>query len=247
MYTSRLKPELDLKKSLTPSEYTNLFGDPFWTLPGNAKAKSIYWQMDDKQKAEMLKANYIKMIEKARQRNWNHAADNLQWWLDGSGFTKIIDFKWLRSQREVLACENVNIERFENDKDLRVFVKKLNDGQTDNYIAHFDHSFDGGIFGELYYMCGTSTITSKCNFKITRKKNDYILSGIIVHNWWDIYDWHKSAHAFIYGFGIVGDSDALLVEKYCGAKPFKMRSTWKQNFNATFQRESSGELNLKLK
>lgn len=247
MYTSRLKPILDLKKSLTPSEYTNLFGDPFWTLPGNSKAKSIYWQMDDKQKAEMLKANYIKMIEKARQRNWDHAADNLQWWLDGSGFTKIIDFKWLRSQREVLAAENINIERFEVDDKLERKVGILNDGETINHTREFQRQFTGGIFGELFYMCGTSTITSVCNYKITRKKDNFLLSGSIVHSWWDRYDWHKGAHAFIYGFGYVGDSDALLVEKHCGAKPFKMRSTWKQNFNATFQIQSSGVLNLKLK
>lgn len=247
MYTSRLKPELDLKKSLTPSEYTNLFGDPFWTLPGNSKAKSIYWQMDDKQKAEMLKANYIKMIEKGRQRNWDHAADNLQWWLDGSGFTKIIDFKWLRSQREVLSSENLNIKRFENDEDLKDFVKEFNDGYTDKYVAYFVHQVKAGIFGELFYMSGYSILNSRCNFKITRKKNDFLLSGTIVHSWSDRYDWHKGAHAYIYGFGYVGDSDALLVEKHCGAKPFDMKSTWKQNFKATFQIESSGSLNLKLR
>ena len=37
----------------------------------------------------MLKANYIKMIAKARERNYDMAADNLQWWLDGTGFKKI--------------------------------------------------------------------------------------------------------------------------------------------------------------
>lgn len=47
--------------------------------------------------------------------------------------------------------------------------------------------------------------------------------------------------------GNIGDSDALLVEKYCGAKPFEMRSQWKQSFNLTFQFNTSGDLKLKLK
>jgi hypothetical protein len=242
------KSELELKNSLTSSEYSNLFGDPFWGIKGCSKARDVYGQLSEKEKALMLKANYEKMIKKARERNWNHAADNLQWWLDGSGFTKIIDFKWLRSKREVLVAENFNIERFEerlNDKKLDQLLK--NEGDYIDYENELQRQFTAGIFGELYYMSGTSVITSASNLKITRRKDSFVLSGTIIHTWWDRYDWHKGAHAYIFGFGYVGDSDALLVEKYCGAKPFDMRSTWKQNFNVTFQKESSGNVNIKLR
>ncbi|MEP6805967.1 MAG: hypothetical protein ABI892_15675 [Flavobacterium sp.] len=229
------------------SAYTKLFGDPFWGEAGSIEARNIYLQLNEREKALMLKANYIKMIAKSRERNYNMAADNLQWWLDGTGFTKNIDFNWLRKQREVIAAEDLNIERFENDPIFEAFVKTLTEGQTENYIDHFDHQVRAGIFGELYYASGDSTLVSRCAFKVTKKKHDYTLSGTITHFWNDRYDWHKGAKAYIYGFGNSGDSDALLVEKYCGARPFEMRSEWKQNFNKTFQTKFLGGLNLKLK
>jgi hypothetical protein len=235
------------KTDLNPSEYKNLFGDPFWSEKGSSKAKDFYLQLNDRDKALMLKKNYLEMIEKARQRNFNMAADCLQWWLDGTGFTKTINFNWLRRNNEVIVAERVNLERFENDSHFIIFLKALKDGETDTYSTHFDHQFTGGIFRELYYVCGTSTITSTCYFTVVKKKDNFILSGKVIHKWWDRYDWHKGATAYINGFGNVKDSDALLVEKYCGAKPFDMRGEWQQNFNKTFQLELFGDINLKLK
>ncbi|KIA93634.1 hypothetical protein OA93_21775 [Flavobacterium sp. KMS] len=235
------------KTNLDPSEYKKLFGDPFWNEQGSSKARNFYLQLSEKEKALMLKKNYLEMIKKARERNFNMAADCLQWWLDGTGFTKNIDFNWLRKQSEVIAAENVNLERFENDPDFIIFLKKLTDANSDTYVTHFDCKFTGGIFRELYYVCGTSTITSTCYFIVSKKKENFILSGKIIHKWWDRYDWHKGANAYINGFGYVKDSDALLVEKYCGAKPYDMRGEWQQNFNKTFQLQFIGGINLKLK
>jgi hypothetical protein len=122
------------------------------------------------------------------------------------------------------------------------------EGETDNFTNHYDKLVKAGIFGELYYASGNSTLNSKCHFKVTKKhNNNYKLSGTIIHSWNDRYDWHKGASAYIYGFGNIGDSDALLVEKYCGAKPYEMRGQWKQSFNLTFQFNSLGDLKLKLK
>ncbi|MET0945778.1 MAG: hypothetical protein ABWY22_10240 [Flavobacterium sp.] len=237
------------KTDLDPTEYKKLFGNPFWNEQGNPKARSFYLQLSEKEKALMLKKNYLEMIKKARERNFIMAADCLQWWLDGTGFTKTIDFNWLRKQREVISAENLNIERFENDEDSKfgLFLPSLQEQRTDNFSTYYDKLVRAGIFGELYYASGNSTLSSKCNFKVTKKNNNYKLSGEIIHSWNDRYDWHKGASAYIYGFGNIGDSDALLVEKYCGAKPFEMRSQWKQIFNVTFQFNSSGDLKLKLK
>jgi hypothetical protein len=235
------------KKDSKSPEYTNLLGDPFWGEAGSLKARNIYLQLNDREKALMLKANYIKMIETSRGRNYNMAADCLQWWLDGSGFTKTIDFNWLRKQREVIASEDLNIERFESDPDFETFVKTIEDGKTEKYRDHFVHQVKGGIFGELYYASGNSTLTSRCVFNVTKKEGNYTLLGTITHSWNDRYDWHKGANAYIPSFGNVKDSDALLVEKYCGAKPFDMRSQWQQSFNKTFQIKFLGGLNLKLK
>ncbi|MFH6950020.1 hypothetical protein ACHRV6_16110 [Flavobacterium sp. FlaQc-51] len=238
------------KTNLDPSEYTKLFGDPFWNEKGNPKARNFYLHLSEKEKALMLKKNYLEMIKKARERNYNMAADCLQWWLDGSGFTKTMDFNWLRKQREVISAENINIERFENDEDSKfgLFLLTLQEGVANNFTNHNHRLVRAGIFGELYYASGNSTLKSTCHFKVTKKdSNNYKLSGTIIHSWNDRYDWHKGASAYIYGFGNIGDSDALLVEKYCGAKPFEMHSEWKQNFNRTFKLNSSGDLILKLK
>ncbi|MDA6070487.1 hypothetical protein NJT12_12735 [Flavobacterium sp. AC] len=236
------------KTDLAPSEYKNLFGDPFWNEQGSSKARNFYLEQNDRDKALMLKKNYLEMIEKSRQRNFNMAADCLQWWLDGTGFTKNIDFNWLRGNNEVIVAENINIERFEERLGLENFDKKLTkEGDYVKYTNELQRQFTGGIFRELYYVCGTSTITSKGNFIVTRKKDNFVLSGTIIHYWWDRYDWHKGANAYINGFGYVNDSDALLVEKYCGARPYEMRSQWKQSFNKTFQSGFFGGLSIKLK
>ncbi|PWB20685.1 hypothetical protein [Flavobacterium sp. HTF] len=236
------------KTDLDPSEYKKLFGDPFWNQQGDPKARSFYLQLSEKEKALMLKKNYLEMIKKARERNFNMAADCLQWWLDGSGFTKNIDINWLRGNNEVIVAENVNIERFEERLGLENFDEKLiKNGDFAEYKNELQRQFVGGIFRELYYVCGTSTITSKANFKITRVKDNFVLSGTIIHYWWDRYDWHKGANAYINGFGYVNDSDALLVEKHCGAKPYEMRSQWQQSFNKTFKSGFFGGLSVKLK
>jgi hypothetical protein len=233
-----------VKTNLKPSEYNNLFGDPFFGEVGNLNARIVYQRLSEREKALMLKANYIKMIKKARERNYNMAADCLQWWLDGTGNTKNIDFHWLRKQNEVIVAENKNVKRFQNDPEFEAFIKTLKEGISSRHIRHFDCQFTGGIFRELYYTVGTSTITSRCNFNVLKQKDNFTLSGTIIHSWWDRYDWHKGAFAYIYGFGNVQDSDALLVEKYCGAKPFDMRSNWQQTFNKSFK---DGISNLKLR
>jgi hypothetical protein len=236
------------KTNLDPSEYKNLFGDPFWNQQGSPKARNFYLQLSEKEKALMLKKNYLEMIKKARERNYNMAADCLQWWLDGTGFTKNIDVNWLRGNNEVIVAENVNIERFEERLGLENFDKKLiKNGDFAEYKNELQRQLVGGIFRELYYVCGTSTITSKANFKITLVKDNFVLSGTIIHYWWDRYDWHKGANAYINGFGYVNDSDALLVEKHCGARPYEMRSQWQQSFNKTFKSGFFGGLSVKLK
>ncbi|MBS7234035.1 hypothetical protein KHA90_23800 [Flavobacterium psychroterrae] len=236
----------NIKTDLAPSEYKNLFGDPFWNEQGSSKAKNFYLALNDKEKALMLKKNYLEMIRKARERNFNMAADCLQWWLDGTGFTKNIDFNWLRKQREVIAAENLNIDRF--GEELEKYGKTLKkEGDIAKYDDHFEHQVKGGVFGELYYASGDSTLSSHCYFKITKKNNNFVVTGIIKHFWSDRYDWHKGASAYIYGFGNSGDSDALLVEKYCGAQPFEMKSQWQKSFNKTFESGFLGGLSINLK
>jgi len=234
------------KTNLDPAEYKNLFGDPFWNEQGSLKARNFYFQLNEKQKALILKKNYLEMIKKARERNYNMAADCLQWWLDGTGFSKTIDFNWLRRQREIIAAENLNLDRFAEE--LEKYGKSLKkEGDFAKYDAHFEHLVKGGVFGELYYTSGDSTLSSHCYFKITKKKNNFLVTGIIKHFWWDSYDWHKGANAYIPSFGYVKDSDALLLETYCGARPFEMKNEWQQSFNKTFESGFLDGLSINLK
>jgi len=52
------------KTDLDPSEYKKLFGDPFWNEEGNPKARNFYLHLSEKEKALMLKKNYLEMIKK---------------------------------------------------------------------------------------------------------------------------------------------------------------------------------------
>jgi hypothetical protein len=64
----------ETKNALEISEYNNLFGDPFWSISGNSKAMKYYLELNERDKTLMLKANYLKMIEKTRERNFNKGA-----------------------------------------------------------------------------------------------------------------------------------------------------------------------------
>ncbi|WP_374174571.1 hypothetical protein [Flavobacterium tructae] len=73
-----------------------------------------------------------------------------------------------------------------------------------------------------------------------------LIARSITHAWSDTYDWHPGASAYIPGFGNINDSDAKLVEKYCGAKPFEMQGAWKQSFNKSYELGFLGGLNVNL-
>ncbi|MDQ7959666.1 RHS repeat-associated core domain-containing protein, partial [Flavobacterium lindanitolerans] len=198
----------------------------------------------EKDKAYEAKGNYESMIKQARIDGHDLAADNLQRWLNGTGGTKVIGFKKLRSYREIVSGENENIDRFETQ--LEKLANGLADGESGTLNDYWDNQITGGITGELYYASGRSILTSTGSFKITRKGDKFIVSGSISHTWRDTYDWHEGATAYIPGFGNVKDSDAKLVEKYCGAKPFEMTSSWKQNFTGTYSLGFFGGISINL-
>ncbi len=48
-----------------------------------------------------------------------------------------------------------------------------------------------------------------------------------------IYNWHAGLSAYVPGYGVINDSDALLVQREFGAKPFHMQSTWTNKINTS--------------
>ena len=88
--------------------------------------------------------------------------------------------------------------------------------------------------GEFYFVSGTSTIRSEGYFKLEGQKNSVRISGTVKHHWYDTYDWHLKSGALVPGFGIIQDSDALLMQKYRGAKTFEMESDWEQKVSGIY-------------
>jgi len=166
------------------------------------------------------------MIKSARDKGYNVAADNLQRFLDGSGGTKTIDVKWLRSFSAVTGAERVNQERFETS--LTELAYKLKDGETRSFSDYWDRKLTASTLTELFYASGTSTITSSGTFSLIRKGDTISILGAVEHHWWDPYDWHAGLTAFIPGFGVISDEDALLLQRHRGSRGFMMETKWKQ-------------------
>lgn len=84
---------------------------------------------------------YNQMIQAARDRGHNVAADNLQRFLDGTGGTVDIDSQWLKTFSSVLKAQNINNKRFEEQ--LELIAYELKDGETriftDYWIANKQH------------------------------------------------------------------------------------------------------------
>jgi hypothetical protein len=183
----------------------------------------------DTKAVDAVVQKYKDMIAKARKDGYNVAADNLEHWLKGSGTSTNPSASWLRGFSDVTDAERVNQGRFEQS--LLNEAYKLNDGQTTTFRDYWDRQLTGGLATELFYASGTSTITSSGSFTLSRTGDTVTITGSVYHRWHDPYDWHDGLGAYIPGFGVISDSDALLVEQCRGAKPFRMGSDWKQTVN----------------
>jgi Domain of unknown function (DUF4157) len=182
-----------------------------------------------KTKLDAIAATYRAMIANARKDGKNVAADNLQRFLDGSGGVKKMDVTWLRSFEEVAQAEKINRERFEGP--LTKAGKGVQHADKKTFEDYWDRLIQSSVFTELYYASGTSTLHSTGQFSLEGIENIVNISGHVNHHWYDPYDWHEGLSAYIPGFGNVSDADALLLQKYRGAKPFQMEADWTQYLN----------------
>jgi hypothetical protein len=100
---------------------------------------------------------------------------------------------------------------------------------------HWDRLFTATQLTELYYASGTSTIRSTGRFDLEGLENTVNIGGSVNHHWYDPYDWHAGLGAYVPGFGNVSDEDALLLQKYRGAKPFMMEADWTQQLAGVYK------------
>jgi hypothetical protein len=174
-----------------------------------------------------IEANYRSMIQSARDRGYEVAAQNLEHFLAGTGGVRTLSSSWLRGFDAVTTAERTNQQRFENS--LEALASQLADGETRTFNDHWDRMLTASTTTELYYASGTSTIRSTGNFTLTRAGNVITITGTVNHHWFDPYDWHAGLAAFIPGYGVISDSDALLLQQHRGAAPFDMEADWTQS------------------
>lgn len=173
-------------------------------------------------KIEKAESRCKSIIKSARLKGYDVAADNLERFLSGEGGVKHIDPDWLKSFDAVKEATIGNRKRFE--RQLIKMATQLDDNEEKNFGDYWDWQIMGN--DELYYASGFSTLNSEGKFKMVRRGSTVYIKGVIQNSWHDTYDWHAGASAKIPGFGWVKDSDQLLLQKYRGAKPFYMVSSW---------------------
>jgi hypothetical protein len=191
---------------------------------------------DMKNRLDKIAQTYREMIASARKKGYHVAADNLQRFLDGAGGTKQLDVPWLRGFDATVGAERVNQVRFEDS--LSKVAKTMDHGQHKTFEDHWDRLFTASQFSELYFASGTSTIHSAGKFDLEGIENIVHIGGSAKHHWYDPYDWHEGLGAYVPGFGNVSDEDALLLQKYRGAKPFMMEADWAQQLSGTYTRRN---------
>jgi Domain of unknown function (DUF4157) len=183
-------------------------------------------------KLDAIAAQYRAIIDKGLKEGHPEAADNLQRFLDGTGGVKTFDVSWLRGFDAVTGAEKTNQQRFEAS--LSTLAKTVQHAMKKTFEDHWDRLIQASVFSELYYASGTSTLKSTGKFSLEGIENIVTIGGRVQHHWYDPYDWHEGLSAYIPGFGNISDADALLLQKYRGAKPFMMEAAWTQDLQGTY-------------
>lgn len=196
------------------------------------QAKQVQQQETLQERLDRITRTYQGMITSSRNKGYDVAADNLQRFLDGTGGTKTESVDWLRDFNALISAEETNQERFVTS--LRKQALSLRDGETKQFADYWDRTFTANPFTELYYASGTSTITSRGTFTLSRSGDEITITGTVNHEWNDPYDWHAGLAAYIPGFGSISDQDALLLQQHRGAAPFHMTASWRQTLRGSY-------------
>lgn len=166
------------------------------------------------------------MITAARQRGYYVAADNLEYWLNGAGGVRRIDVGWLRSNSAVTDAERHNQRQFE--KQLKARAGRMPDNATETLTDHWDRAFTARVTSELYYASGTSELSSRATFTLSRMGRTVTVRGSVQHYWHDPYNWNPGQAAYIPGFGLISDNDALALRRAGIGRDYELVSDWTQ-------------------
>jgi hypothetical protein len=179
-----------------------------------------------------IERRFHQMISNARAEGYNTAADNLQYFLDGTGADRRIPESWLQRFSEMRMAENMNKHRFENTIKERALT--MPSGTIATFADHWDASVTGSFGSELYYASGTSTLTSTGAFTLTKVGNRIDISGTMSNHWHDDYNWNANSGAYIPGTGRVSDEEGGALQLCRNARPFAMYSDWNRTLTGHY-------------
>ncbi len=184
---------------------------------------------------DRVERTYRGYVKAGRKKGLNMAAGFLERFLDGTAGTVRIPRADARALKPVGDAEKTNrgrIERSFTDTDHRYgdALDDIQDGQTLTLTKdHWDRKLTvpGLILrGEtdLALATGNSNVKSEGSYKATLKGDVIHIEGEVTHTWNDKYDFHKWQP---YADG------ARALQKHRGARPFYIRSGWKQRLTGT--------------
>ena len=223
------------------SSYQFAGNKPIWKIDwkGLEEAEPEMSKEQINEKVTALKIQYQKMIWTARSVGANVAAANLQNFLEGSGSPRTLSASWLRSHSVVRKGEN-RIKRYFQDKNIPIWGSDMEVGQTIRRSDYWEAAINSySSFNELSYASGGSNIRADGDFSLTKTENNIIsVSGTVIMNWNDPYDWHDGLGFWIPGSGYINDADAMFLEEHGGANSFEMLSSWEYSYSGTYNTQT---------
>jgi hypothetical protein len=180
------------------------------------------------------------LINEARKRHWNVAADNLEHYLDNTGTTKSYLPRWVRSFKKVRAVEKEHEEfcqRMIREK-IKTRWTRYGEETLDLTTKRMIPVSYGGarlnFFEELFYASGNSKLEAAGHFRIKLDSINIEVTGYIDYYWHDRYNFENKLGVIILGHGSIPDDAFLKLERQRKAKSFFMKSLWKKTLSAKF-------------
>lgn len=209
------------------------------------------------------------MADIAEEQGWSQASGNLRRYINGGGGTLTIQSEFITKYVHTQVDLEYNLNRFfiteESDTydyvNVADLASKMGDGEVfhyqDNYSTTIRTTGRDKIFGdnnpsidqpsfttELAYALGNFTLYSVTDFEVERDGNLFYVSGKIINEFRDEYNWEDDLGLSVTIFGIEFKDSELAELSEIGAKRFNIMSDKyyaKFKEGSYFKKNASGE------
>jgi hypothetical protein len=161
------------------------------------------------------------------------ASDFLEHFMDGSGASRTMSLRWLRSFKVIKKAERKNQRRFE--RQLAREARLLRDGASTWLHDYWDARINAFIGTELFYVSRMSLLRSQGSFVLTRDGQEVRVSGTVRHRWFDPYDWDRGRWVYIPRHGFVPIAVGRELVEADEARNFLMESRHVQALEGLWQ------------